>query len=96
MDDRKMFLREKQSQLDEWKAEVDKLKAKASRASADTQKELNRQIETLECKIDDGKARLAEIEPASEGAWESIKVGVESTWDSIKSAFSDTRDKFRN
>lgn len=40
--------------MDEWEAEVDKLKAKASGVSADTQLELNKQIEELEGKIEQG------------------------------------------
>ena len=41
--------------MDEWKAEVDKLKAKASGATTDAQMELNKQIEALEGKIEEGK-----------------------------------------
>jgi len=55
--------------LDEWTAEVDKLKAKASGASADAQLELNKQIEALEGKIEEGKTKLTEIADASEDAW---------------------------
>ena len=81
--------------MDEWKAEVDKLKAKASGASTDAQMELNKQIEALEGKIEEGKTKLAEIADASEDSWESIKDGVESAWDSMKSAFSEAVDKFK-
>lgn len=81
--------------MDEWKAEVDKLKAKASGASAHAQLELNKQIEALEGKIEEGKTKLAEIADASEDAWESIKDGVESAWDSMKSAFREVVDKFK-
>jgi hypothetical protein len=81
--------------LNEWQAEVDKLKAKASGASADVQLELNNEIEGLEVKIAEGKTKLAEIADASEDAWESIKDGVESAWDSMKSAFSDAAAKFK-
>jgi predicted nucleic acid-binding Zn-ribbon protein len=95
MNDKKLYQQKKQAQLDEWKAEVDKLKAKASGASADMQIELNEQIEALEGKIEKGKTKLAEIADASEDAWESVKDGVESAWDSMKSAFSDAADKFK-
>ena len=95
MSEKELYQQKKQAQLDEWKAEVDKLKAKASGASADAQLELNKQIEALEGKIESGKTKLAEIADASEDSWESIKVGVESAWDSIKSAFSDTAAKFK-
>jgi hypothetical protein len=37
MNEKELYQQKKQAQLDEWKAEVDKLKAKASGASADAQ-----------------------------------------------------------
>lgn len=95
MNEKELYQQKKQAQLDEWKAEVDKLKAKASGASADAQLEWNRQIEALEGKIENGKAKLAEVADASEDAWESIKDGAESAWDSMKSAFSDAAAKFK-
>lgn len=81
--------------MDEWKADVDKLKAKASGVSADTQLELNKQVEALEGKIGKGQTKLGEIADASDEAWESIKQGVESSWASMKSAFSNAEAKFK-
>ena len=95
MNEKELYQQKKQAQLDEWKAEVDKLKAKASGVSADAQLELNKEIEALEGKIEEGKTKLAEIANASEDAWESIKDGVEFAWDSMKSAFSDVAAKFK-
>ena len=57
MNEKELYQQKKQAQLDEWKAEVDKLKAKASGASADAQLELNREIDTLEGKIEQGRAK---------------------------------------
>ncbi len=68
--------------MDEWKAKVDKLDAKASGTGADAPLKLNKQIAALEGKIESGKTKLAEIADASEESWESIKDGVESVWDS--------------
>lgn len=95
MTEKELYQQKKQAQLDEWKAEVDKLKAKASGASADAQLELNEEIEALEGKIEEGKTKLAEVADAGEDAWESIKDGAESAWDSMKSAFSDAAAKFK-
>jgi len=95
MNEKELYQQKKQAQLDEWKAEVEKLKAKDSGASADAQLEVNREIEALEGKIEQGKAKVAELAEASDDAWESIKDGVESAWDSMKSAFSDAAAKFK-
>ena len=71
------------------------VKAKTSGASADAQIELNKQIEALEGKIEEGKTKLAEIADASDDTWEESKDRVESAWDSMKSAFSEAADKFK-
>lgn len=95
MNKKELYQQKKQAQLDEWKAEVDKLKAKASGGSADAQLALNKQIDALEGKIEEGKTKLAAIADASEDKWESAKEDLESAWDSIKSSFSDAADKFK-
>lgn len=95
MNEKELYRQKRQAQLDEWKAGIYKLKAKASGASADAQLELNKQIRALEGKIEEGKSKLAEIADASDDAWESLKDGVESAWDSMRSAFSDAAAKFK-
>lgn len=95
MTDKELYQQKKQAQLDEWKADVGKLKAQASNVSADVQLEFNKQIGMLETKLEEGKVKLSEFAGASESAWESIKEGVESAWDSTKSAFHDAAAKFQ-
>ncbi len=95
MNEKALYQQKMQARLDEWKAEIAKLKAKASGASADVQLDVNKQIKVLERNLEEGKAKLSEIAEASEGAWESIKDGVESAWDSLKSAATDAASKFK-
>jgi chromosome segregation ATPase len=95
MNNRELYQKKKKAQLDEWKAELAKLKARASGRSADAQLDLNKQIKVLEGKVKEGKAKLAEIKDASEDAWESLKDGVESAWGSLKSSFHDAANKFK-
>ncbi|MCG6201811.1 coiled coil domain-containing protein [Psychromonas antarctica] len=84
MNKKELYQQKKQAQLDEWQAELDKLKAKASGASVDVQLEVNKQIKALEGKLDEGNTKLAEIAAASD-----------DTWESMKSAFNDTVAKFK-
>jgi hypothetical protein len=95
MNDKELYQQKMQARLDEWTAEVDKLKAKGSGASADVQLDMNKQIRVLEGRIEDGKAKLSELTEASEDAWESIKEGVESAWGSLRSAATDAAAKFK-
>lgn len=95
MSDKELYRQKKQAELDEWQAEVDKYKAKASGVSADIQLEMNKQIEALERKIEEGKAKLAAMGEITGDAWESLKGDIESTWESVKSAFNDSASRFK-
>ncbi len=95
MSDKELYRQKKQAQLDGWKADLEKLKAKASGASADVQLEINQKIHSLEQKIDKSREKLTELAKSSEDSWESIKAGVESAWDSLKSAVNEAVGKHK-
>jgi hypothetical protein len=77
---RDAYERKMQAQLNEWAAEIKKLKAKADQAEADAQIEYYRQIERLKQEQERAEAKLEELRHASEGAWEDLKGGVEKAW----------------
>ncbi len=96
MNDRKLYQQKKEAQLNEWQADIDKIKAKTSMASADVQIEMNKQIDVLEKKIDEGKAKLSDLADAADDMYESAKEGVESAWDSLKTTLSSAASKFKH
>lgn len=96
MNEKELYKQKFQAQLDEWKADIAKLKAKASGAKADTQIAMNKQLEALEHRLEDAQAKLSELADASEDAWGSVKNRVESAWSSLKSAISDAASKFKD
>ncbi|MFO7542625.1 MAG: hypothetical protein R6W97_07450 [Thiobacillus sp.] len=96
MIDKDLYLQKLHDQLNEWKADIDKLKAKSSQASADAQIAMKGQIETLEGKMEEGKAKLSELSSASGEAWDVMKQGVESAWGALKSAFGEAASKFKD
>ncbi len=95
MNEKELYQQKHKAKLDEWQAEVEKFKAKVSGASADAQLQMKSQIESLQGKIEEGKAKLAELTDASEDAWESIRNGMDSAWESMKSAFSEASARFK-
>lgn len=66
------YARKMQAQIDEWRAEVDKLEAQARGASADAQIHLNEQIEALQGKIEEGNEKLTALLEKGEEAWEKL------------------------
>ncbi len=53
MSHKELYQQKMRAQLDEWQADMDKRKAKASRASAGARLKMNKQIEVLESKIEE-------------------------------------------
>jgi len=83
-----------QSQLDEWSADIDKLKAKADNAEADTQLEYYKQIEELRTMQETADEKLAELKDSSDDAWEDLKAGVENAQDSLAHAMKSAASRF--
>jgi chromosome segregation ATPase len=83
-----------QGQLDEWGAEIDKLKAKADSAKADAQLEYYKQIEDLRSMKDAASKKLDELKEAGDDAWEDLKAGIDSAWDSLSSSVKSAVSRF--
>lgn len=96
MGTKEQYQQKLQAQLDVWKADIERLKAKATEASAEAKIEMHKQADVLEAKLEEGKAKLAEFADASHDALESLKDSAESVWTSIKSSFNDAKDKFKH
>jgi hypothetical protein len=95
MSDKETYKEKMQTQLDEWKVEIGKLKEKAAQAGEQAGATLSEQVKVLEGKIQEGKKKLDELAGATEEAWESVKQGVESLWASVKNSIKETADKLK-
>lgn len=95
MGEKELYQRKMRAQLDEWKAELHKLEAKAAGARADVQLEMNRRIQALQGKIEEGRTKLSALAEATDDAWESLKEGVESTWKSLRASLREAASKLK-
>lgn len=79
-----------QAQLDLWRAEADKLQAKARGAGADTQIKMNEEAEALRARIDKAQTKLNGLKDSGTEALDDLKGGFEQSWadlgDAVKSA----------
>jgi uncharacterized coiled-coil DUF342 family protein len=94
MPDKDAYVQKLHAKLDEWNAGIDKLKARANKAEAETRLEYQKEIENLQKKGKEVEERLAEVRQASEGAWEDLKSGIQSAWDSMEEALKSARSRF--
>jgi uncharacterized coiled-coil DUF342 family protein len=89
------YERKLRSQLDEWKAEIGKLKAKADGAEADAQLKYYKEIEELRTMQDHANQKLVELKEAGDDAWEDLKAGIDSAWESLSSAVKSAASRFK-
>lgn len=96
MNEKELYRQKHQAQLDEWKADVAKLRARAAGAKADAQIEMNKQIKELEHRMHEAGAKLSELAAAGEEKWDSARKNVESTWAGLKAGVSAAAAKFKD
>lgn len=94
MSNKQAYQQKIQAQLDEWSAEIDKLRAKADKADADAQIAFNREIDNLRDKKNQAREKLDELSDASEGAWEDLKTGVEAASNQLGQALRSAQSRF--
>jgi uncharacterized coiled-coil DUF342 family protein len=95
MSKKEAYEKKLQAQLDEWNAEIDKLREKADKAGADAQLEYYRQIDELRAKQQQSNQKLAELKAASDDAWEDMKAGVDSARDSLGRSLKSAKSRFK-
>jgi chromosome segregation ATPase len=84
MSERDAYLQKLKGQLDEWNAEIDKLEARAAQATGDARLTLEEQMTSLRRQRGEAKARLAQLQGATDDAWEQLKTGLDEAWASLK------------
>lgn len=94
MDDKSAYAEKLEARLDQWRAEIDKLQAKAKEASADTKLKYQKEVDTLRAKQKDAEKKLEQLGEAQGKAWKDIKSGVEAAWDDLGKAIRSAADRF--
>ena len=84
-----------QAQVDEWNAEILKLKAQAAKARADVQINYNNQIEELRQRKETVNEKLTQLKEASEESWEDLKVGIEEGLDLLKTTVNSIISRYK-
>jgi uncharacterized coiled-coil DUF342 family protein len=95
MTDKDAYVQKLHAKLDEWNAEIDKLKAKADNAEAEFRIEYEKEIENLRKRRKEAEIKLTEVRQAGEGAWEDLKSGVQNAWDSMEKALKSAQSRLK-
>jgi uncharacterized coiled-coil DUF342 family protein len=95
MENRKEYQGKMEAQLSEWGAEIDKLKARADKATADTRQGYYDEIETLRAKRASMQAKLQELKASSDDAWGDLKEGLDRSWNQVRDSFNKAAARFK-
>ena len=82
------------SQLDEWKAEIDKLEAKAVEARDEAKLSYMREVKNLKVSYAEAELKLNEMRNAQERASSDIMDGVTNAWRDLGNALSKAAKRF--
>ena len=91
MDERELYEKKQRARLEEWEAELEKLKATVSKTGADAQLALKRRLEELESRVQQGRARLEELSDAGEQKWESVQQRIDTALEAVKAGITEAR-----
>lgn len=91
---RDAYVEKLKTQLGEWSADIEKLKARASRVSAEAKAEYEEQVAGLREQRDVLAAKVTDLQEASDEAWSDIKQGVQAAWDRAKESFQKAMSRF--
>ena len=94
MDDKSAYRQKLEARLDQWRAEIDSLQAKAVEASANARMEYEKQVDDLRDKQKDAQAKLKELDETSGEAWKDLKGGIEKAWDDLGDAVKSAQERF--
>jgi len=85
-----------ESQLDEWRADIDRLREKAKNATSEAKLKYQDNIDKLELKMDEGKSKLKALKESSGEAWDAVKEGADSIWDTMKATFAEVKERLKD
>jgi predicted RNase H-like nuclease (RuvC/YqgF family) len=92
---RKQAYQEKLStKLDEWKAEIDKLEAKADQVESEAKIQYYRNVEQLRAQQEIARHKLANLQQASDDTWDDLKSGADIAWKNLGTAVKSAAARF--
>lgn len=83
------------AQMEEWRAEIAVLNAKADKSKAESRIAYCETVEALQGKHADAKTKLFELRAATEDGWEGLKTDAEKVWNEMVASFTSAAAKFK-
>jgi archaellum component FlaC len=95
LEKRKTYQEKIESQLKEWGAKIDQLKAKAETSTSELKMKYEKQIEDLRAKQEIVQLKLREFKDSGEETWEEIKTGIDKGLNELKDSLDHAISEFK-
>lgn len=95
MSEKQAYEKKLQAHIDEWNAEIAKLKARADRADAEARIEYQRRAADLKARQEAIGAKLDELRKRGEDAWGDIRSGIDSAAKELQEALNSASSKLK-
>ena len=95
MENREVYQGKIEAQFSEWGSAIDRLKARADKAAADTKQGYYDEIATLHAKQASMQAKLEEIKTSSDDAWGDLKKGLDRSLNQVEDSFTKAAARFK-
>ncbi|WP_404401025.1 coiled coil domain-containing protein [Idiomarina seosinensis] len=95
MADKEAFEQKHEAKIEEMQAEIDRLKAKAKQAEADSKVKYQERISELEALKAKADEKLEIMKKSSKDAWTDVSTGLESATQSLATAIKAASKEFK-
>ncbi|MEX0600395.1 MAG: hypothetical protein WD423_12065 [Rhodothermales bacterium] len=90
------FVEKLKQQIDEWNEKIDRLEQRVREGRAEAEGTTDERLVDLRRRRDDLRARLRELQSASEEAWSDLKTGIERARKELGDAFARARSHYED
>jgi len=94
LQNRQAYLEKFEARLNQYRADVLKMRAKASEATADAKIQYENALKTAAERQERAEKKLNEIRHSSDEAWTDLKQGFEQAWDDFSDAVKTASKRF--
>lgn len=95
MTEKDAYQQKLQAKLEEWRAEIDRLKARAKEAEADAQVRHRQEIRDLQAKREALKKEWSRLQQSSGDAWQEVKSGADKAWSELSTSIQHAWTKLK-
>lgn len=89
------YVEKMEAQMQEWHAQIQRLKEQAELEKAAVKLSYSEQLDVLRAKQAAAQQKLREIKSSGDSAWEELKSGAEHVWDDLKQTLDHAIARFR-